>query len=315
MEDPLLDRLWAIAQQDHDQVGAAALGWLTANNHPEAASELQNRAASGDLHALGTLGDEVTVLNDSQAATLISMFETKTRHTLVSARRGNYHLGGRSPAWWVTLLNVSFPAQARWDTVTELLLDPVVAWTDKRQTGWLIAHVPHKLPTTVRNTLAANIPSIAAASAGVGNNTSTGGLGTALAITLGVLQGTEADIEATKLVCGAAQEREDAARLLGLNYCHSLRPTLATLIGHPQPHVRWEAACAVGRLLVTNPSTLIDLLAWEVAKKDGTLLPEGLIDGMCYRKGPLSTLGIEIAQHLTQHLSARIRKDALGLLN
>ncbi len=55
------EKLWEIAQQDHDRLGAAALGWLAANNHPGAESELQTRAASGDRHALGTLGDEVTV--------------------------------------------------------------------------------------------------------------------------------------------------------------------------------------------------------------------------------------------------------------
>ena len=297
-------------------MGAAALGWLTANNHPEAASELQSRAASGDLHALGTLVDEVTVLNDSQAATLISMFETKIRQTLANARRGNHEVKRLAPAWYVTFLNLSFPTQAHWDTLIELLLDPMVAWTDKHQASWLIAHKPNKVPPSIRPTLAANIPAIAAsAAAGIDTNTMMGSLGTVLAITLGALQGTEADTAATKLVCGSAPEREDAARLLGMNYCSDLRPTLAALIGDPQPDVRGEAACAVGRLLVTDPSTLINLLAWELAKKDGTLLPEGLIAGMYYRKGPLSTLGIEIAQHLTQHPSARIRKDAWGLLS
>ena len=142
-----------------------------------------------------------------------------------------------------------------------------------------------------------------------------GGLGTVLAITLGALQGTEADTAATKLVCGSVPEREDAAQLLGMNYCPDLRPTLAALIGDTQPDVRGEAAYSVGRLLVTDPSTLTNLLAGELAKKDGTLLPEGLIAGIYYRNGPLSTLGIEIAQHLTQHPSARIRKDAWGLLS
>ena len=42
---------------------------------------------------------------------------------------------------------------------------------------------------------------------------------------------------------------------------------------------------------------------------------EGLIAGIYYRNGPLSALGVEIAQHLTQHPSARIRKDAWGLLS
>lgn len=315
VEGSLLSRLWEIAQQHHDQLGAAALGWLAANNHPGAESELQNRAASGDLHALGTLGNEVTVLDDNQAAAVISMFESKTRRTLVNARRGKYQLSGRSPVWWVTFLNVSFPAQACWDAVTDLLVDPMVAWTDKRQAGWLIAHMPHKLPTTVHSTLAANSASIAVATEEVGNNTRMGGLGTVLAITLGALQGPEADIEATKLVCGSAQEGEDGARLLGLNYCPSLQPTLAALIGHPQPDVRRQAACAVGQLLVTDPSTLINLLAWELAEKDGTLLPKGLIAGMHSRSGPLSTLATEIAQHLTQHPSARIRKDAWDLLS
>ena len=111
------------------------------------------------------------------------------------------------------------------------------------------------------------------------------------------------------------QRRQALTRLLGLNYCPSLRPTLAGLIGPPQPDVRLEAACAVGQLLVTDPSTLINLLAWELAKKDGTLLPEGLIAGMYQRQGPLSALGIEIAQHFTQHPSASIRKDAQGLLS
>ena len=307
------EALWNCGQQDQGQLGAAVLGWLAANGHPDARTEVIGRAAGGDLHALEAMGD-VSAFDDEEASSLIERLEGMARGTVINARNGSFALGGFDAGLVLTLLNLAFRHQARWDTVLELLCEPSVAWHDKRPACLVIAELSTKLPTEVRQTLAAHANAIGDAGSGTWQASQIGGIGTLLGIGLGVLEGDDADAAATALAFGDTQQRRDIARLLGAGRCPALQPLLAALVVDPHPDVRHEAGIAVGRIVVITPTKPIHALAWELAKRDGTWLSSALLAGLACTDPPLAGTGEDIARHLQTHPSARVRRSASHLL-
>lgn len=307
------EALWNCCQQDQGQLGAAVLGWLVANGHPDACTEVISRAVGGDLHALEAMGD-VSVLDNEEAASLIERLERLAQETVIKARRGSFELGGFDAGLMLTLLNLAFCDQARWDTVLELLCEPSVAWHDKRPACLAIAELSTKLPTEVRQTLGSHADTIGHAGSGTWQVSQIGGIGTLLGIALGVLEGDNADAAATALAFGDKQQRRDIATLLGAGRCPALQPLLAALVGDPHPDVRYGAGIAVGRIVATTPTKPMRALAWELAKRDGAWLPSAVLAGLACTDPPITGTGAEIAQHLQTHASARVRRSASHLL-
>ncbi|MCQ3804573.1 MAG: DUF4365 domain-containing protein [Acidimicrobiia bacterium] len=301
------------AQQDMGEKGASVLGWLSTHDYPTAKTELTGRAVNGDPDALKNLSG-LAELNSGDAELLIPWLEELAQETVSDAHRGNSTLGGTDVASCLTWLNFQFPSEARWEEVTELLCDPLVAWHDKRAACWLIAQMPTQLPVNVRDTLTSNIDSVAQASTGVFFANRIGGIGTVLAIAIGALSDAEAERQAIRLTYGSLQERRDVALLLGLNLCPNLQPILASQISDTHPDIRSAAARAVGRLSAANPNRALTTLTRELTARDGTLLPTELLIGLSEGDAPLSTIGIEVAQALQEHPSARIRGFARSQL-
>jgi len=307
LPDPEREALWRFAQQGQDRLGAEVLAWLASNDNTQARSELARRATNGDRYALENIGDP-TRLDRSDAVRIIESLEARTRGVVGRSRSGAYT--GEQYGAQLAHLNLRFPDAARWDAVIELLLEPMVAADDKRNVCSLIVGLPQPLPQQVCTALAENIDKVAAASPGLPVDGDVGGARVALAIAVGVLDGADADTAASALACGSRREREDVAHLLGSGYCPRQQPILAALINDQHAPVRKRTAHAIGRLAHTSPTKPASQLARTTADSDGTLMVTWLLLGLSTRDAPLSEMGTEIAQQLSQHRSGRVRQLA-----
>ena len=312
LPDPEREALWRFARQDQDLLGAEVLAWLASNGDTQAPSEIARRATNGDRYALENIGDLTRLDNSDAARLLIESFEARTRGVVGHSRSGAYT--GEQYGAQLAHLNLRFPDEARWDPVIELLLEPMVAAGDKRNVCSLIVGLPQPLPQQVCTALAENIEKVAAARPGLPFDADVGGARVALAIAVGALDGADSDTAAAALACGSHREREDVAHLLGSGYCPHQQPILAALINDQHAPVRKRTAHAIGRLANTSPTKPTSQLARTIADSDGTLMVTWLLLGLSIRDAPLSEMGTEIAQQLSQHHSGRVRQLAARTL-
>ena len=301
------DALWEKAREQRGWIAVAALGWLADNRYPGAETEAISRAVAGELQAIGAVSD-LSALGRSEAVSVIDRLADATDQILAAARRGT-HGGDRiDAAYWLAAMSLEFPNHPRWDKALELLLEPRVAGHDKRPACLLMAQNADRLPADVRSALAANTASVAESEPGIGLEADIGGIETMLEIVLGMPVGQDAATAIAKLAVGTPEQRSDAAMLLGWGQQPHQQPLLAALSADPHPQVRREAACAIGKLAVTDPLPAIRSQAWELACKDGILLPAALLSGLARASSPTSIIASEIAQHLQEHPSAIIRQ-------
>ena len=305
--------LWEKVRAEQETAGLAALRWFIANNYPGAETEAISRTVSGDLRALEAVAD-LAALVPSEATAISELLAEAATQNLADARRGA-HGGDRvDAAYWLVRMNAAHPHLDRWGEALDLLFDPATAGHDKIPACLHIAENPGSIPERVRDTLANNIASIGEAQRGIGFDDDISGIETVLAISLGSLSGGDAVAAMAELASGTAEQRRYAARLLGWRQQTAQQPMLAALITDHHPLVRHEAAIAVGLLAASDPSTLNSTLAWTLARKDGILLPAGLLDGLTRNSNPATPLAADIAHHHRQHPSAIIRGWANNIL-
>lgn len=306
LPDSEREALWRFAQNDQELLGAEVLSWLASNGNIQARSELALRATNGDRYALENIGDP-TRFDNTEAALIIDSLEARTWGVLGHARRGSYT--GEQHGAQLAQFNLCFQDEARWDAVIELLLEPMAVADDKRNVCSLIVGLPQPLPQQVCTALAESIEKVGVARSGFPVDADVGGARVALAIAVGALGGDDADTAAAALACGSRREREDVAHLLGSGYCPNQQPILAALINEHAP-VRKRTSHAIGRLANSSPNKPTSQLARTIADSDGTLMVTWLLLGLSIRDAPLSDMGTEIAQQLSQHPSGRVRQLA-----
>ena len=304
------ESLWGLARRNESQLGAAALGWLAANGHADARAEAISRAVSQDLQSLSAmLRADPSQFDEDTARLLIEWFEDMAEFRLSAARAHRYTLGGYDGARLLAEFNLLFPRLGRWDTLMELLREPLVDARSKRSTCALLAVRAADIPGSVRTEIAENIDIIAQATSGFGDEPDIGGIRVMLRIGLEIIEGDQATAEAAQLAFGSQRDREDAALLLGAGQCPANQPILAALAADRHFTVRRAAATATGKLLPTNPNGLNISLAWKLADDRGSDLPAALLHGISQAGHPTPT-GADIAQSLRRHPSARIRRMA-----
>ena len=308
------DALWEHCQTSDGRLGTAVLGWFVDNGNIEARSKAVDRAESGDHRAFAAIGD-ITKLDQEQAARLITRLEILAEEKLANERASKRSIGGFDAIETLALINLCFPDAARWDLLEKILADPLVDAAHKRHACTQIVRMPGQLPPDTRDALADEVDAISATSTVWGEITKLGGMGTALAISIGAMDEETANLEAVKHSMGTPQQRSDAALLLGLSYCPHLQPALAALVNDDHHYVRATAAEAIGTLLITMQTSIIQELARKVANSDGMLLPSALLAGMRNADAQLPPIGIEFATALQQHASAQIRRYAHRLLH
>lgn len=303
------DALWEHSHQSEGRLGTAVLGWFVSDGNPEARSIAVDRAENGDHRAFDALGD-ITALDNGQAERLMARLEVLALDKLSSERDNQKSFGGFDAVDALSLFNLYFPEAARWDPIIEILCEPLVDAIHKRRACARIVARPERLPSITLDALAADIGAISATTTVWGESSQLGGMGTALAVSIGVVQGEAADLRVTRHVAGTPTERRDAAWLIGHGHCHRLQPTLAVLIGDDNHNVRATAAAAIGRLLAESPNDMIQQLAQATAETDGLLLPSALLAGMSHVEASLPATGTSVTQGLLQHPSAQVRRAA-----
>ena len=313
VDQPARDALWEKAREQRGWMAAAALGWLADNHYPGAENEAISRAVTGELQVIGAIAD-LSAIDQGEAASVIDRLVEAADEILAAARSGSYGGDRIDAAHWLTRMSFEFPDHARWDKTLELLFDPRVASHDKRPASLLIAQNAGRLPADVRSALAASTASVAESEPGIGLEADIGGIETMLGIALGTLVGEDAATAMAKLAVGTAEQRRDAAMLLGWGQQPDQQPLLSALSGDPHPLVRREAAIAIGRLAATYPSPAICSQAWDLARKDGIMLPAALLSGLARAISPASLVASEIALHIQEHPSAIIRRWARSIL-
>lgn len=313
MDPSTSEALWQVGQQDEGCLGAAVLGWLAESGHDDARAAVIGRAADRDSHALSSMPfDRADELDAETAEKLIEWFEDMAATTLSAALRHEYSFGGSNGASLLAEFNFLHRDLARWERVTELLVEPLVDSHSKREVCALIAQRADKLPPHVRSEIEASIDSIAQAAADLGDEEGTGGIHLMLKIALGIPDDDTAEAIVAELASGSRRDRADAAALLGSGLCPNSRPILAGLIADRHLEVRRVAAIAVGRLLCDGASGPIDALARKLAENQGSGLPLALLHGL--RSADQQTpMGRETAQRLQEHPSARVRRLAANI--
>ena len=255
------------------------------------------------------LSSDPSLVDENTARLLIEWFEDMAEHRLSAARKGSYTLGGYDGARLLAEFNLHFPRFGKWDTIMELLREPLVDAHSKRSTCALLAVRTAKIPPGVRTDIARNIDAIAQAASAFGEDSGVGGIHLMLRIGLETIGGDQAAAEAAQLAFGSQRDREDAALLLGSGQCPAIQPILAALAADQRFSVRRAAATATGRLLSTSPNPLNVSLARKLAEDKGSDLPAALLRGIL-QTGQQPPTGADIAQRLRQHPSALIRRMA-----
>ena len=304
-------RQTAFGERSH--IGTRILGWLAANDDTEALGRLKSQAVEGDLDALAELTD-VQLLNDTQAAALVSLLDEQARRILSEARDGRYNNDSIDTLDALTLLNLQFPDAARWPIVHEVLSEPRALADHKTTMCTRIAALADRLPASERDLLVANIDTIASATEGFWPGTKTAGIDVVLAVALDAMDADEAKAAITRLALGSKQQRTNAAKLLGLGHCPGMRPILTQLLRDPHPPVRLQAARSIGKLTARTPDALSVALAHDVAYSTGLYLPSALLAGISLDSPQPNETSDELATHLQHHPSAQIRHQARRLL-
>ena len=312
VDDSSRSALSHLALTEQSYLGTRIVGWFAANGDLEALGRLKSQAADGDLDALAELAD-VEILSNTEAAALISALDERAREVLAETRGGRYNTGSISTLNALTLLNLQFPDAARWSVVHEVLTEPLALADQKITMCTRLAALSELVPASERDLIVANIDAIAAAKEGFWPGTTMAGVDIIVAVAFGAVDASEADAAATRLVLGSHQQRTNAAKLLGLGHCPGMRPVLTQLIRDPHPPVRLEAARSIGKLAARTPDALSAELARHVAGSNGMYLPRALLGGLSLDSPPLNDTSEELATHLQDHRSARIRRLA-GLL-
>ena len=312
VDDASRSALSQTASTQESYIGTRILGWFAANGDTEALGRLKSQATEGDLDALAELAD-VELLSNTEAAALISVLDERAREMLSEMRQGRYNTGSINTLDALTLLNLQFPDTARWSVVHEVLNEPL-ALADQKSTMCIrLAALSDLMPASERDLIVANLDAITIAKEGFWPGTNMAGADIIVAVALGAMDLDEADAAVTQLSLGSHQQRENAAKLLGLGHCPGMRAILTQLIRDPHPPVRLEAARSIGKLAARTPDALSAELARHVALSNGMYLPRALLGGLSLDSAPLNDTSEELATHLQDHLSARIRRQA-GLL-
>ena len=313
VDDASRSALSQIALTEESCFGTRIVGWFAANGDTEALSRLKSQATEGDLDALAELAD-VELLSNTEAAALISVLDERARELLSEMRAGRYDPGSISTVDALTLLNLQFPDTARWSVVHEVLSEPLARADQKSTMCIRLAALADLVPASERDLLVANIDAIAIAREGFWPGTNMAGVEVVLAVALGAMAANEADTAVTQLALGSHQQRTNAAKLLGLGHCPGMRPILTQLIRDAHPPVRLEAARSIGKLAARAPDALSAGLARHVARSNGTYLPRALLGGLSLDSPALNATSEELATHLQDHPSARIRRQATLLI-
>ena len=293
-------------------LGTRILGWLAASDDTDALGRLKSQAVKGDLDALAELPD-IELLSDTEAAAVVAVLEEQARQVLAETTEGRYNTGSITTLDALTLLNLQFPDAARWPVVHEVLNEPLTMADLKDTMCIRLAALADLVPAPERHLLVDNLDAIAIAKESFWLGTNVAGAEAVLAIALGAVVAQEADAAVIRLALGSHQQRTNAAKLLGLGHCPGMRPVLTQLIRDPHPQVRLEAARSTGKLATRAPDALSAELMRHIARSNGMYLPRALLGGLSLGAPPPNDTSEELATHLQDHPSARIRHQA-GLL-
>lgn len=297
----------AIAARTDSRLIASMLAALSRSGDEEARSTLSMRAATGDLHSLGAIED-ITVLDEQTAATLISMFEDRATHLIAEAATGRFSFGRWDPSRAIVFLNGWFPNVARWDVVLDLLASATVPAEFKRSTCLSLITFADGLGEDIRRSVSEVIASLQAS----GHRStlgleSLGGLPTTLAIAVGAVDDAAAEAAVAALLARGPDHRRDATVLLGHGRASSLRAALAGLVADAQIEVRAAAAEAVGRLAAKgDDSPMIVSVMRAIVADSGARLPNRLLVGATGNDGMPSWMR-ELTEPLHDHPSAFVR--------
>lgn len=304
-----IDGLAEVALSGEGASRAALLRLLVRHGHEEAKSVSLERAKSGDLGSILEMRDLGSIPLDS-AAELIESFDEHVRTELSDARRGARGFGGFPFSQALVVFNALFPSVASWDTVFELLAEPIASADEKRNVADAIARNIDTLDDDARRQLERTLSQIDATHPDILTGTTVGGTSTTLAVALGSLDESAAAAAVSQLAFGSDEERLDAVAILGAGHTEPMRPLLAALASDGRAEVRIEVARAVGTLVAGGADEPVPSLAHKFAEGEGTRLPVALLVGISRHNGEISPRAREIVDTLLSHGAATVRSAA-----
>jgi hypothetical protein len=306
----------AVSQPDR-RVAAGMLGLLAHDD--EAARELLlARIAEGDNDALAALGD-VRQLDNEIAGRLATEDAQLLDTTIAQAQGGVFAVSRtRDPASRLAILGVHFPDDAPWDALLRYLGDAHVPSEHKRMACLALAQHADRLPDSLRADLRELLPQLTG-TVPADNlfGSPLGGAAVILASAVGALDDQALTRSIAVLLTGSRQERCDAATLISRLGRPELTAALVTLLSHPYPDVRAEAACALA-MRVASPDTGIDRLAIAGLQRaladPGALVSLAIAGGVAAAETP-SEEAREFIAPLLGHPSARVREATASALH
>lgn len=296
--------------QTYPRLSAQLLG-LIAASRPAAQEALVERVLTGDGDALAALAD-LRELPQAAAETMIAHAAVMVARTTAEAHAGTYSV--RSLDWphVLAVLNLWFPAVARWKPLYELLNDPLVGGGDKRGAALTLASGVEQLSLEVRAELR-KVQLVEPPLPWFGR-LGLGGSVFVLAAAVGAVAGDELFERLSGLLSGPPEQRRDATIVMTKLEVDNFDAALLPLLVDVDADVRINAAAAVAVRLRNSPSQVTPLLlqAARAALADpGILVPAVFLEGL---RGEMPSGLVSSVRAMLEHPSARVRHAADELL-
>ena len=314
VELPARERLRELAHLDNARATAAVLGWFSTNGDGEARDELQRFATTGDLSAIEAL-DDLSLLSDAEAGSLLEALGERSRSVLAEASRGRYSGDSGRVAHSLARAFTAFHHVADWDEAFALLDEASVNTRTKRALCAAADRFADRLPDDIRQRFISRGDQIGQFKPIYRGDGEIGAASSLLLYALGALSSGEAETVLVGHAVGTHLERCDAARLALAIGSPSTDIVLMMLAHDKDFAVRRDAAYCIGRRIADSENRALDAVALEIARSEATILQLSLLNGLGAGDPPRRPVIGDIAGQLGSHPSARVRRRAIALEN
>lgn len=309
-------RAGAAADSHHAALRTPLLG-LAARHDPDIRQRLLDDAASGDLDALGALGD-VRALPQDVICVLVEALSGHVRAQIQDAANGLHRGGGHDHGRALVLLNAWHPELADWDPLLELIADPHVATQHKRGAMRDLANGATRLPDGPRSALLKSAQAAAAQpppsfTGLLGENKDNTGLAAELVAALADKEESP-DLELLPaLLAGNTDARRSAARIAQRLRGPDNMVALLVLAADQDPGVRTAAAFGLAKLVAAGEGGTAALAATRRAADDpGRPVPEAIAVALTSEPS-VQAEAEALLDVLRRHRSARVRQAAAAV--
>ena len=281
---------------------------------PASRQQLVDQIAAGDVAALRAFsGDKIP---RAAAAMAVQVAAVHTDIIVEQARAHSFADRDWDPlahlAWW----SCQHSDVADWGTLLRALAEPMLPGQYKRLAYLNLAVNLERVPDAVRADLQTIVLHFAEPPNPLGAllGRPMAGVATYLAVALGALDPIAHADAVSRLLSGAAQERRDFIRYIGVGDPIRYGLAMVALLGDADVQVRAEAANGLARAATKHDDPVVRAAVRRAASDPGALVPMAVVAGLS-APTPIHDDLVTVLGTLQDHLSAKVRKASRDALD